>query len=174
MKGNRPQETQNETSLLKSVLDNSLYSTVWFRSIWALNPEWAWTFVWVQNPNFEQATRLCYEEFCSNLTEGVCVSLSCVWLFATPWTVACPAPPSMGFSRQEYWSELPFPSPGDLLNPWIKPSFSALQVDSLPSEASGKPKRVLRRKKSWGSHQYSSPCSPKPISNAISLIQNDN
>ena len=41
-------------------------------------------------------------------------SLSCVWLFATPWTVAYQAPPSMGFSRQEYWSGLPFPSPGDL------------------------------------------------------------
>ena len=43
--------------------------------------------------------------------------LSCVWLFATPWTVAYQAPPSMGFSRQEYWSEVPLPSPGDLPNP---------------------------------------------------------
>ena len=41
--------------------------------------------------------------------------LSCVQLFATPWTVAYQAPPPMGFSRQEYWSGLPFPSPGDLL-----------------------------------------------------------
>ena len=41
-------------------------------------------------------------------------SLSCIWLFATPWTVACWAPPSMGYSRQEYWSGLPFPSPGVL------------------------------------------------------------
>ena len=48
---------------------------------------------------------------------AVCAVLSCfshVWLFVTPWTVACQAPPSMGFSRQEYWSGLPFPSPGDL------------------------------------------------------------
>ena len=49
-------------------------------------------------------------------------SLSHVWLFATPWTVARQAPLSMGFPRQEYWSGLPFPSPGDLPNPRIKPS----------------------------------------------------
>ena len=46
--------------------------------------------------------------------------LSCVRLFATPWTVALQAPLSMGFSRQEYWSGLPFPSPGDLPKPGIK------------------------------------------------------
>ena len=48
-------------------------------------------------------------------------SLSCVWLFVTPWIVAYHAPPSMEFSRQEYWSWLPFPSPGDLPDPGIKP-----------------------------------------------------
>ena len=48
-------------------------------------------------------------------------SLSRVWLFATPWTVAYQAPPSMGFSRQECWSGLPFPSPGDLPDPGIEP-----------------------------------------------------
>ena len=52
----------------------------------------------------------------------------------TPWTVACQAPLSMGFSRQEYWSGLPFPSPGDLLDPRIEPGFPALQADSLPTE----------------------------------------
>ena len=57
----------------------------------------------------------------------------------TPWTVACQAPLSMGFSRQEYWSGLPFPSPGDLSNPGIEPKSSALQVDSLLSEPPGKP-----------------------------------
>ena len=66
-------------------------------------------------------------------------SLSCVWLFATPWTVAYQAPPSMGFSRQEYWSELPLPSPGDLPDPGIEPWSPALQADSLPSELPGKP-----------------------------------
>ena len=50
----------------------------------------------------------------------------------TPWTVACQAPLSMGFSRQEYWSELPFPSPGDLPNPEIEPVSPAGQAGSLP------------------------------------------
>ena len=54
-----------------------------------------------------------------------------VQLFATPWTVAHQAPLSMGFSRQEYWSESPCPPPGDLPNPGIKPTFPALQVSSL-------------------------------------------
>ena len=58
---------------------------------------------------------------------------------ATPWSVACRAPPSLGFSRQEYWSGLPFPSPGDLPNPGIDPTSLALQADSLPSELPGKP-----------------------------------
>ena len=53
-------------------------------------------------------------------------SLSRVQLFATPWTVAYKAPQSMGFSRHEYWSGLPFPSPADLLNPGIKPESPAL------------------------------------------------
>ena len=57
-----------------------------------------------------------------------------VQLFATPWTIAYEAPPSMGFSRQEYWNGLPFPSPGDLPNPGIEPGFSTLQADALPSE----------------------------------------
>ena len=57
---------------------------------------------------------------------------------ATPWTVTRQAPLSMGFSRQEYWSELPFPSPGDLPNPGIEPRSPALQIDSLPTELRGK------------------------------------
>ena len=60
--------------------------------------------------------------------------LSCVRLFATLWTVAYQAPPSMGFPRQEYWSGLPFPSPGDLPNPGIKPGSPTLQADTLTSE----------------------------------------
>ena len=58
--------------------------------------------------------------------------LSCVRLFATPWTVAHQAPLSMGFSRQEYCSGLPFPFPGDFPDSGIKPKSPALQVDSLP------------------------------------------
>ena len=56
-----------------------------------------------------------------------------------PWTVACQAPLCMGFSRQEYWSGLPFPSPGDLPDPGIEPGSPALQTDSLPSGLQGKP-----------------------------------
>ena len=51
--------------------------------------------------------------------------LSCVQLFVTPWTVACLAPLSMGFPRQEYWNGLPFPSPGDLPDPEIEPASPA-------------------------------------------------
>ena len=65
--------------------------------------------------------------------------LSHVRLFATPWTVAYQAPPSMGFSRQEYLSGLPFPSPGDLPDPGIKPGSPALEADALTSEPPGKP-----------------------------------
>ena len=65
-------------------------------------------------------------------------SLSRVRLFATPWTVAYQALPSMGFSRQECWSGLPFPSPGDLPNPGIEPRSPTLQADTLPSEPPGK------------------------------------
>ena len=62
-------------------------------------------------------------------------SLSRVRLFATPWTVAHQAPRSMKFSRQEYWSGLPFSSPGDLPNPGIEPRSPALQAGALPSES---------------------------------------
>ena len=63
--------------------------------------------------------------------------LSHVRLFAMPWTVACQAPLSMEFSRQEYWSGLPLPSPGDLPNPGVEPGSPGLQADSLLSEPPG-------------------------------------
>ena len=65
--------------------------------------------------------------------------LSLVQLSATPWTVAYQASPSMVFSRQEYRSGLPFPSPGDLPHPGIKPGTPALEADVLTSEPPGKP-----------------------------------
>ena len=65
-------------------------------------------------------------------------SVSHVWLFGTLWTVAYQPPPSMGFSRQEYWSGLPFPSLGDLPNPGIEPRSPALEADALTSEPPGK------------------------------------
>ena len=61
-------------------------------------------------------------------------SLSRVQLLATPWTAAYHAPPSMGLSRQEYWSGLPFLSPEDLPNPGMEPGSPALQADALLSE----------------------------------------
>ena len=65
--------------------------------------------------------------------------LSCSDSFETPWTIAHQAPLSMGFSRQEHWSSLPFPSPGDLPDPGIKSVSPALQMDSLLTEPAGKP-----------------------------------
>ena len=73
-------------------------------------------------------------------------SLGRVQLFATPWTVAYEAPPSRGFSRQEYWSGSPFPSPGDLPDPGIKPSSPTLEADALTSEPPGKPKTIYQDK----------------------------
>ena len=64
----------------------------------------------------------------SGLVAKLCSTL------ATPWAVASQSPLSMGFSRQEYWSGLPFPSPGDLSNPGIEPGSPALQADSLPTK----------------------------------------
>ena len=73
----------------------------------------------------------------ANMTEK-CWLLSYIQLFVTPWTVACLAILSMEFSRQEYWSGLPFPSPGDLPNPGTDPRSPALEADSLLSEPLGK------------------------------------
>ena len=76
---------------------------------------------------------------CRFLVDNVNVKLlSRVQLFVTPWTIAYQAPPPMGFSRPEYWSGLPFPSPGDLPD-WIEPRSPALQADALPSEPPGNP-----------------------------------
>ena len=68
--------------------------------------------------------------------------LSASPLCPTLWTVACQAPLSMGFPRQEYWSGLPFPSPGDLPDPGMEPRSPALQADSLPLSPLGKPNEV--------------------------------
>ena len=73
-------------------------------------------------------------------------SLSCVQLFATLWTVALQAPLSLGFSRQEYWSRLPFPTPGDLPYSGIEPGSPALQADSLPTEPLEKPQTDFSEK----------------------------
>ena len=82
------------------------------------------------------------------LTLNVCeseseVAQSCPTL-CDPWMVAYQAPLSIAFSRQEYWSGLPFPSPGDLPNPGIEPGSPALQADALPSEPPGKSLRASK------------------------------
>ena len=73
------------------------------------------------------------------LCECLVSCFSHVQFFLTLWTVACQAPLSRGFSRQESWSGLPFPPPGDLPNPGIKPGSPALQVVCLLTEPPGKP-----------------------------------
>ena len=80
------------------------------------------------------------------LDRGACLhaqSLSCVWLFVTPWTVAHQAPLSKGFSRQESWSGLPFPSPGESSWPRDRTQVSCI-AGSLPSEPPGAPKTLER------------------------------
>ena len=79
-----------------------------------------------------------YVKYCAQNHVYLLVAQLC--LFVTPWTVAHQAPLSMEFSRQEYWSFLPFHSPGDLPNPGIKPRPPALQAGSLPSSHQGSPK----------------------------------
>ena len=98
--------------------------------------EAVWTFQSVlKNPKWPFKKRV---PSSSNLRSGFLKvkvkSLSCVWLFVTPWTVAHQTPPSMGFSRQEHWSGLPFPSPGDLPDPGIEHRSPALQEEALTSE----------------------------------------
>ena len=83
-------------------------------------------------------------------------SFSFVRLFAIPWTVVYQASLSMGFSRQEYWSGLPFLSPGDLPDPGIEPRSPAFQADALPSEPPGKPLRLSP--KFPGSRKCPHPC----------------
>ena len=90
-----------------------------------------------------QWTEVTFEYFLTSVCYKVKVkSLSCVRRFATPWTAARQAPPSMGFSRQGYWSGLPFPSPGHLPTPGIEPGSPTLRAGSLPSEPPGKSKNT--------------------------------
>ena len=76
---------------------------------------------------------------CVCLNSGLSCSCSVVSDYVIPWTAALQAALSMGFSRQEYWSGLSFPPPGDLPEPGIEPGSPEFQADSLPSEPPGKP-----------------------------------
>ena len=88
---------------------------------------WGW---WKGSPSVARVR--CRLQYGSDGGGGL-VTKSCPAL-VTLWTIACQAPLPMAFSRQEYWSGLPFPSPGDLPNAGIEPRSPALQVDSLPTE----------------------------------------
>ena len=138
---------------------------------------------------------LCSHIWCSHINQSVAGSLlgiwetalpsepvkllSCVQLFAIPWTVAYQV--SMEFSRQEYWSGLPFPFPfpGDLPNPGIEPRSPALPADALPSEKPGKHITSYKNGKivlvasSWKQPSFtllSWPLTMSPLSSLISLL----
>ena len=113
--------------------------------VWVNSESWWWTgrpgvlwFMgsqrvrhdWVTELNWTELNIIAYFHFLTNKQTNLL--LSRVWLLATPWTVACQAPPSMGFSRQEYWSALLFPSPGDLPHSGIEPRSPTLQANALP------------------------------------------
>ena len=102
-------------------------------------------------------------------------SLRCVWLFAIPQTVAHQAPLSMGFSRQEDWSGLPFPPPGDLPDPGIKPVSPALQVDPLPLNHLGSQMLCLKVKWTLVTQLHRTLCDPMdcslPGSSVCGLLQ---
>ena len=89
--------------------------------------------------NITHRRKCCYILFIISPFETRVSSFNCAQLFATAWTAAHQAPLSMGFSRQGYWSGLPFPFPGDLPHPAIEPGFPALQAGSLLTELPGKP-----------------------------------
>ena len=98
--------------------------------------------------------------FMLNVCVCVCVCVCSVTSvvsdsFVTLWTIACQAPLSMEFSRQEYWSGLPCPPPGDFSNPGIKPAAPALQVDSLPLSHQGSPRSTWRNIKNIVLHERS-------------------
>ena len=90
---------------------------------------------------------------------SVCQSLSRVQLFATSWTVVCQAPLSMRFSRQEYWSGLPLPSPRDLPDPGIETGSPGLQAYSLPSEPPGN-RRLPQIQQTKHIHQHTPQIKP--------------
>ena len=119
----------------------------------------AWKIPWTEEPRGLQSVghrvrhnwvQAC---ICKLDNGGGFIAQSCLTLAAL-WTAAHQPPLSMGFSRQEYWSGLPFPSPGDLPDPGIKPRSPALQADSLPTELWGKPTNEKLPHSTENSAQY--------------------
>ena len=110
---------------------------------------------WQKEPSSCEAQRFCC----------CCLVTKSSHSFATPWTVGCQTPLSIGFPRQEYWSGLPFPSPGDLPNPGVENTSSALQKihDRLfMTEPSRKPSMVLREKKTFSQKSPADSLRPHP------------
>ena len=106
----------------------------------------------------------------------ICVlsHFSHVCLCVTLWTVACQAPLSVGFPRQEYWSGLPCPPPRDLPNPRIKPASPALQVNSLPAEPPGKPKLFMNKLNHFAVYQeLTQHCKPTILQLKIKRVLNN-
>ena len=108
-------------------------------TLWCSMLEGAWVPEWLHYGLLTvEYTRIKKGRVASTVEREGKGSLSVVQLFTTPWTVACQAPPSTGFSRQGYWSGLPFTSPGDLPDPEIEPRSPALQADALLPDPPGK------------------------------------
>ena len=119
----------NSNPLQCSCLENPRDGASWWAAVYGVTQSWI-RLKWLSS----STVKADYKRWLPRGWRSEVKSLSRVRLFATPWTVAYQAPPSIGFSRPEYWNGLPFPSPGDLPNPGIKPVSPALQTDTLPSE----------------------------------------
>ena len=133
----------------------SFHSTItcnldlWFRFLWSYFSVWNGSREWSLElkADISSLKRPCtvwswilfffFMSVCARVCVCACAVFSHVWLFATPWTVAHQVLLSMKFSRQEYWSGLPFPPPGDLPNPVIESPSLALWADSLPLSRQG-------------------------------------
>ena len=127
-----------------------MLGVLWFMGSQRAGQDWATELKWISSPWSSNLDELlwflysCLRWFlsCSFLVWLCAAVLSLVWLSMIPWTVACQAPLSMEFSRQEYWSGSPFPSPGDLPEARIKPmspTSPAFQVNSLSLSQRGSP-----------------------------------
>ena len=115
-----------------------------FPALTSIHDYWKKTYLWLYSP---LSAKKCFFFliYCLGWSQlffqGVVKSLSCVWLLVTIWTVAYRAPPSIEFSRQEYWSGLPFPSTGDLPDPGIKPMSPAWAEGFFTTEPPWKPSK---------------------------------